>query len=139
MHLTRSLALLPAALLSFGLNAGEIPPEMLAKFVKIICTSASSTKVATKDAALSGKFTESGLAVDGGSKIAWASTEGEVASYKAAGKLVICPKIEWLTKGGSVAIIEEGGRPQIILHMGNIDASGVKLSDTILKIGKPMR
>lgn len=140
MRPIRTLPLLLVAGLSSALPAAEIPPEMLAKFVKILCGSAGGgTKVASKDAALNGKLTEAGLSIDAGSKIAWAASEADVAAYKAAGKLVICPKLEWLTKGGSVAIVEEGGRPQIILHMGNIEASGVKLSDSILKIGKPIR
>jgi hypothetical protein len=55
------------------------------------------------------------------------------------GKLIICPKLEWLPKGGSIAIVEEGGKPAIYLHMQNIGASGVTLSDAVLKIGKPAK
>ena len=40
------------------------------------------------------------------------------------------------TLGGSIAVVEEGGKPQIYLHMGNLAASGVTLSDAVLKIGK---
>ena len=41
--------------------------------------------------------------------------------------------------GGCIAIIEEGGKPAIYLHMQNINASGVALSEAILKIGKQAR
>lgn len=122
-----------------GLSAGDLPPETQAKFIKILANSAgSSGKVACSSAALQAKLAEAGVANDGGSKVAWAGSEGEVKSLKGAGKLVICGKTEWLPSGASIAIVEEGGKPQIYLHMGNIAASGVTLSDAVLKIGKKL-
>jgi len=67
--------------------------------------------------------------------VAWANSP-EAASHKAAGTFVICSKLDDLPKGGSIAIVEEGGKPQIYLHTGHISASGVTLSDSLLKIGK---
>ncbi len=119
--------------------AGELPVPLQAKFVKILCGSAGgATKVASKDASLNAEIAKIGLEVDAGSKVAWATSEGEVAAYKGAGKMVIVSKIDLLPKGGSVAVVEEGGKPQIYLNMGNIAASGVTISDTILKIGKQL-
>jgi len=124
-------------LMSTSLSAGELPADVQAKFIKILAASANSAgKVACKDAAVAGELSKAGVAADAGAKVAWAASEGEVKSLKAAGKLVICGKLDWLPAGGSIAIVEEGGKPQIYLHMGNIGASGVTLSDTILKIGK---
>jgi hypothetical protein len=130
------------SLVIFGLAAasmvaGDLPADVQAKFIKILASSANSAgKVACKDATVAAELGKIGISADAGSKVAWAGSDAEVASLKGAGKLVICGKLEWLPKGGSIAIIEEGGKPQIYLHMGNIAASGVTLSDAVLKIGK---
>lgn len=121
------------------LLGGEVPAETQAKFIRILASSAGSAgKVVCKDATLVAELGKIGVAADPGAKVAWASSEGEVKALKAAGKLVICGKLEWLPAGGAIAIVEEGGKPQIYLHMGNIGASGVTLSDTVLKIGKKL-
>ena len=124
-------------LASTGLSAGDLPADVQAKFIKILAASAGSPgKVACKDSAVVAALGGVGMTADAGAKVAWASSEGEVKSLKAAGKLVICGKLEWLPAGGAIAVVEEGGKPQIYLHMGNIAGSGVTLSDTVLKIGK---
>ena len=133
----RTFAIL--ALAFSGLSAGDLPGEVQAKFIKILASSAGSAgKVACANGALVGELTKVGVAADGGAKVAWASSEAEVKSLKGAGKLVICGKLEWLPAGGAIAIVEEGGKPQIYLHMGHIAASGVTLSDAVLKIGKKL-
>ena len=117
--------------------AGELSPDMQAKFVKILASSAGSAgKVGCSNAALQTELGKVGIANDPSAKVAWASSEAEVKALKAAGKLVLCGKLDWLSAGGSIAIVEEGGKPQIYLHMGNIAASKVPLSDAVLKIGK---
>ena len=122
-----------------ALAAGELPPETQAKFIKILASSAGSAgKVVCNNGALAGELGKVGVSPDPGSKVAWASSEAEVKSLKGAGKLVICGKLEWLSAGGSIAVVEEGGKPQIYLNMGNIAASGVTLSDAVLKIGKKL-
>ena len=119
------------------LCAGELPPEIQAKFIKIITNSSGQNgSIACKDAAMAGAIKAVGCSVDGGSKFGYATSEAEVKALKGAGKLVICPKLDLLPLGGSLAIVEENGHPQIYLHLGNIGASGLTLSDTILKIGK---
>jgi len=125
------------SLAAASLAGGELPAEVQAKFIKILAASAGSPgKVACKDAAVTGELSKAGVSADPASKVAWAASEAEVKSLKAAGKLVICGKLDWLPAGGAIAIVEESGKPQIYLHMGNIAASGVTLSDTVLKIGK---
>jgi len=135
----RIKALTAMAFAFAALSAGDLAPDQQAKFIKILASSAGSTgKVACKDAALAGELAKMGMANDAGAKVAWAASEAEVKSLKAAGKLVICGKLEWLAAGGGIAIVEEGGKPQIILSMGNIAASGITLSDAVLKIGKKL-
>lgn len=120
-----------------ALSAGDLPADIQAKFIKILAANAGSAgKVACKDPGVTAALGGAGLAADPASKVAWAGSEADVKAYKAAGKMVICGKLEWLPEGGSIALVEEGGKPQIYLHMGNIAASGITLSDAILKIGK---
>jgi len=131
-----------AAILTFafqGLSAGELPAPIQAKFIRILASSAGSAgKVYCTNAGLAKELDKVGVTADTGSKVAWASTEGEVKSFKAAGKLVICPKQEWLPVGGAIAIVEEGGKPQIYLHIGHITDSGLTISDSVLRIGKKL-
>ena len=124
------------ATLAPTLSAADLPAGLQAKFIKIIAGSGGATAVACKDSGMASEIKGVGFNVDGGSKVAYAGSEGEIAGLK--GKLIIVPKLEWLPKGGAIAIVEEGGKPAIYLHMGNIAASGVPLSDTILKIGKKL-
>lgn len=117
--------------------AGDLPPEVQAKFVRILANSAGSAgKVCCHDTGLRAELGKVGLAHDPAAKVAWAASEAEVKALKAAGKLVICGRLEWLAAGGSIAIVEEAGKPQVYLHMGNIAASEVPLSDAVLKIGR---
>jgi len=131
-----------AAILVFafhGISAGELPLPLQAKFIRILASSAGSPgKVHCTNAALAEELGKLGVSSDPGSKVAWASNEAEVKSLKAGGKLVICPKLAWLPAGGSIAIVEEGGKPQIYLHIGHISDSGLTVSDSVLKIGKKL-
>lgn len=118
-------------------TAGDLPPATTAKFLAILARSANSAgKILCNDPAVKAELGGAGLSADDGAKIAWAGSEAEVKKLKAAGKLVICGQLNHLQSGGAIAIVEEGGKPQIYLHMGNISASGVSLSDAVLKIGK---
>lgn len=118
------------------LSAGDLPAAVQAKFVKILCAAAGSPgKVACKDSEVLAELEKIGVAHDAAAKVAWGKG-GEVKALKAAGKFVICAKLDDLPAGGAIAVVEEGGKPQIYLHMGNIAASGVTLADSVLKIGK---
>lgn len=125
--------LIPALLLlAAPLPAGDVPLGVAARFVKII----SSGKVACKDGSMVAALGTVGCAVDPGSKFAWGSSEGEVKALMAAGKCVITSKVEWLSSGGTIAIVEEGGKPQMYIHTGNLGASGATLPEAVLKVSK---
>ncbi|HJV89119.1 MAG TPA: hypothetical protein VJ623_02345 [Holophagaceae bacterium] len=126
----RSLFLLPA--LCLLLTAGDVPAPIAAKLVKIV----SSGKVACKDSEMAAALTAVGVSVEPGAKFAWAASEGEVKSLKAAGKCVLGNKLEWLVSGATLVIIEEGGKPQMIIHAGNLTASGATLPEVVLKVSK---
>lgn len=130
--------LLPALLLGASQPARcDLPPELMAKFLKVICThSGSSGRISIQDAALGKALDGLGVSSDKAAKVAWATTDADVKSLAAAGKLVVCNRLALLPEGGSIAIVEEGGKPAIYLHTGNIALSGAKVSGSILKIGK---
>lgn len=125
--------ILPAVLLIAlpGL-AGEVPAPVSAKLVKIV----TSGKVACKDTEMAGELAKLGVTIDPGAKFAWAGSEGEVKSLKAAGKCVLGNKLEWLTSGATLVIILEADKPQMIIHAGNLAASGATLPDLVMKVSK---
>ena len=130
--------LLPALVLGASLPAYcVIQPELMAKFIKVIASnSGSSGKVDIKDADLAKALGGMEVAVDKSAKVAYATTEAEVKALAASGKLVICNRLALLPEGGSIAIVEEEGKPAIYLHTGHIQQSGAKVSASILKIGR---
>ena len=132
----RPLAALAALTFVMGMNAQELSPDIQAKFLKILLSSTGQFGFACSDPAFKGKLEAAGIAVSSGFKMAWASSEAEVKLLKASGKLVIVPNLAWLKAGASLALVEEDGKPQIHLNMANIKASGMVLSDTIIKMAK---
>jgi hypothetical protein len=119
-------------MLCLSLTASDVPAPISARFVKIISTG----KVACKDAEMAAALTAAGATIDPGSKFAWASSEAEVKALKAAGKCVLGNKLEWLTSGATLVIVLEGDKPQMIIHAGNLAASGASLPEAVLKVSK---
>jgi hypothetical protein len=130
--------LLPALLLGASQPAhSDIPPELMAKFLKVICTNSGSPgRISIQDGALSKAMDALGVTSDKGAKVAWATNEADIKALAAAGKLVVCNRLNLLPEGGSIAIVEEDGKPAIYLHTGHIAQSGAKVSGSILRIGK---
>lgn len=128
-----------AFFLAFGLSAQELAPEVQAKFVKLLVSATGQFGFAcNNDPPLKQSLEAAGVSVAPGFKLAWAATEAEVKTLKAEGRLVVVPKLQWLKLGGGVAIVEEEGKPQFYLNMGNVKASGLTISDAIIKIAKKM-
>jgi hypothetical protein len=115
--------------------AGELPPDVSAKLIKIIVTS-SGGKVGCRDATIKSALEAAGVPIDGSAKAAWSTNPAEIRMLKSQGKLVITNRTEHLAAGASIALTEEGGRPKIFLHPGNLAASGITLSDAVLKMGE---
>jgi hypothetical protein len=130
------IRLILASLMVLGLQAQELAPETAAKFLKVLLSSSGQFGFACNDAALKAKLEADGLSVAPGFKMAWAASEAEVKSLKAAGKVVVVPKLAWLKLGGSIALVEEDGKPQLYIHPGNLKASGMTLSDAVVKMAK---
>ncbi len=116
-------------------SAGELPPEVAAKLVRIIAT-ATGGKVSCRDSAMKAALEGAGVTVDGDSKIVWATNPVEIKMLRSQNRLVITGNKSFLANGASIAIVEDGGKPKIYIHQPNIAASGVTLSDAIYKVGE---
>jgi len=115
--------------------AGDLPPEIAAKLIKIIAT-ATGGKVSCRDAAMKTALEGAGITVDADSKIVWATNPVEIKMLRSQNRLVITGNKSYLTSGAGIAIVEDGGKPKIFIHQPNIAASGVTLSDAIYKVGE---
>ena len=121
---------------TLGMHAQTAPLEIQAKFVKILLSSAGQFGFACNDANLKAKLEAMGVSVGPGFKYAWGSSEAEVRALKAQDRFIICPTVDWLKSGGCIAIVEEGGKPTLYIHVANTKASGVTVSDAISRIAK---
>lgn len=126
-----------ATLLGLSLSAGELPAETTAKIVKVIVNGAGG-KINCRDSAMKSILEANSVSTDGNASIIWSSAPGEIKMLKGQHKLIICSRTEFLAMGAAIAIIEDGGKPKIYLHPGNIAASGITLSDAVLKIGEKL-
>lgn len=129
-----SLAIL-AATLGFSLSAGELPTEMTAKIVKVI-VNGTGGRIVCRDGAMKSALESNSVSTEGNSNIVWSSNPSEIRMLKSQRKLIISNKSEHLAMGAGIAITEDGGKPKIYLHPGNIAASGVAVSDAVMKIGE---
>lgn len=132
----RRLVLCAAAfLLTLGLGAEDL--EMQAKFVKVLVSSTGQFGICcNNDPALKKTLEKVGISVSPGFKLAWASSEAEVKTLKADGRLVVVPKLDWLKAGAGIAVVNVEGLPQLYVNMANVKASGLTLPDAIIKIAK---
>ncbi|MDP2876942.1 MAG: hypothetical protein Q8O00_12220, partial [Holophaga sp.] len=84
------------------LPAGDLPPEVAAKLVKIIAT-ASGGKVSCRDSGMKAALEAAGVTVDGDSRVVWATNPVEIKMLK--GRLIIVGRKEFLSAGASIAIV----------------------------------
>ncbi|MDR3682997.1 MAG: hypothetical protein P4L11_04635 [Geothrix sp.] len=123
-------------LIATGLLSQDLPMAAQAKFLKSILSAAGQFGFACSDPVLKPQLEANGVSVSPGFKMAWGGSEAEARALKAEGKLVIVPRLSWLKTGGSIAIVEEDGKPAIYLNTVNVKASGMQLPDVILKMAK---
>ena len=129
------LKLILPALSAFTLQAGELGPDVEAKFIKAIIASSGSNKVACTDAALKVALEAQGVVVDASAAIVWSTNALDAKMMKASGRLVVTNKRE-LAANACVLVQEEGGRPKIFLNTINLKAARVQLGDAVLKIAE---
>jgi len=128
-------ALIVLGLATAGLFAQEPSLIFQVKFLRILMSSTGQYGIACPDAAMKAKLESTGINIAPTWKLALANTEEEVRAMKKAGKLVVVTNPAWLSIGGGIAVTDVDGKPQIRLNNANIKASGVVLSDTIIKMG----
>jgi hypothetical protein len=133
MNVLRTLLLAVAAVATLAVRAGELTPEVEAKFLKVIVTSSGASKISCSDPARKAALEAQGLTVDASAPIVWVTAANEAKALKAMGKLVIS-NTRNLAASASVLIEEDGGRPKIFLNTANLHASKVQLGDVVLKI-----
>jgi hypothetical protein len=110
--------------------------DLQAKFVKVLLASTGQFGFACNEPALKAKLESMGVSVGPGFKLAWGSSEPEVRALKAQGRFIVCPNVDWLKDGASLAIVDAGGKPELYLDPANVKASGMALPDAIAHIAK---
>jgi len=125
-----------ALVFTAGMQAQESALDTQAKFVKVLLSSTGQFGFACNEPALKAKLESMGVSVGPGFKLAWGSSEPEVRALKAQGRFIVCPSAEWLKSGACLALVDEGGKPQLYMSPANVKASGVTLSDAIARIAK---
>jgi hypothetical protein len=114
-----------------------VSPGELTSFLKVISASAGAPgRIACKDMDLSIQLKKNGLSPDAKAPLAWAANEEQLRGYLAEGKLVVTGDAGLLAAGAGIAIVRENGKPVIRVQACNLAASGVTLSDALLKISK---
>lgn len=133
MKLFRTLLLAVASVATFAAQAGDLAPEVEAKFLKVIVSSTGTSRIACADPVLKAALEAQGVTVDPSAQVIWVTGMSEARAGKAMGKLVITPKRD-LVASVAVLLEEDGGRPKIFLNTSNLHAAKVQLGDTVLKI-----
>ncbi|NTV73729.1 MAG: hypothetical protein HGA66_05930 [Holophaga sp.] len=134
MNYTKTFLLAAAAVATLAVRA-ELTPEVEAKFLKAIIASSGTNKIACDDAALKGALEAQGIVVDSGASICWVTNPNIAKTMKQFGRLVITNRRD-LAGSASVLIVEDNGRPKLILNTANLKTAKVQLSDAVLKIAE---
>jgi hypothetical protein len=132
------LPIIPALVLSMATPA---PPtvEELAPYLKMLCAQAGSPgRVACRDADMAMALKKEGVSLDARSGVAWASSSAQARAFAQDGKFVVVGEEQLLADGASLALTREGGRILLLLHRKNSQATGVPLSDALLKLARMM-
>jgi hypothetical protein len=119
--------------------AGDLAAPTVAKFIRVIASASGGSKVVCSDREIAGELTAINVPMEGDGKLVWATTEKDVTKFAKQGKLVICGSQDLLNAGAALAIVAEGGRPTIYISAKNLAASGITLSDSVMKIGKVVK
>lgn len=118
-------------------QAGDLSPEIQAKFIKVIVSSSSTGKISCSDGPLKAALEAQGVSVDSSAMIAWVTSAGEAKMLKTSGRLIIAGRRELL--GNACVVLEEdGGRPKLLLNTANLKGSRIQLSDAVMKIGEKL-
>jgi hypothetical protein len=116
------------------LSAEDVPAPTMAKFLGVLAKMAGHpNQVACRNLEVRQELKKLGIKVDDASVVAYAVSEAEVTELYKAKKLVVCPRLEWLPKGASIAILPEEEKPSIYLHLRHVEAAGVQFSKNLFR------
>ena len=134
--MNRMMSTAVALVFTLGLQAQGAPLDIQAKFVKVLLSSTGQFGFACNEPGLKARLEAMGVSVGPGFKLAWGSTEPEVRALKAQGRFILCPNPDWLKAGASLAILDDGGRPELFMDPANVKASGIVLPDAIAHLAR---
>jgi hypothetical protein len=125
---------LTLAVLALPLAGGELPVPAAAKLLALISRGAGENgRITCKNAEMVAELGKIGSEVNAASRVAWATTAEEVRMFTLQRKCVVANDPKFLSAGAGVVICEDGGKPKLMLNTRAISASGVTLSDQIVK------
>lgn len=130
---------LPALILLLGLPtaAPRLSPAELSPFLKVISAGAGAPgRVACRDIDEAIQMKKDGLSPDAKAPVAWAANAAQIKAYLAEGKLVVTGDPADFEAGASIVVTRESGKPVLIIDNRNAAASGIALSDTVMKIAR---
>jgi len=133
MNVKRVLLQVLIASAASAVWAVDLSPDVLAKFIKI---AASDGKVSCKDPALKSSLEAAGVVIDSGASVVWCTNAGEIKMAKMQGKLALVGRPELMSAGGGVAILNDGGKPKIIVNKAAIAASNANISPMLFKVSE---
>ena len=122
---------------SLAVQAGELSPEVTAKFLKVIVSTSGQGKIACSDSTMKSALEAQGISVDSSSPVVWCTNPTEAKMQRAMGKLVVVGRRD-LGAMACIVIAEDSGRPKLVLNTNNLRSSKVTLSDAIMKIGEKL-
>ena len=131
----RALLTIGLSLVAMAAQAGDLAPDVASKFIKIIA-STTGGKVFTRDPGMKSSLEAAGVTVDASAKVYWCTTPSEVKMAAQQRRLCVVGHSGLLGAGAAVALIEDGGRPKIMINKTAVDASGVSLPDMIFKVSQ---
>jgi len=133
----RSLTLCLALLTALAGGTPRLAPGELSPFLRVISASLGSPgRVACRDIDLSMQFKKDGLSPDPRSPMAFAASPEQIRTYLAEGKLVVCGEEAGLKLGAGIAVFKDKGKPIMVVNRTNVAATGLTLSDALLKIAR---
>jgi hypothetical protein len=114
--------------------AGELSSSAVARFLLVISKGAGEGgKVMCSNESMASELRRAGVDVVSSGRVAWASGGAEARTYQMQGRLVVCGDLSTFRTAGAIALLEEDGKPKMLLNTKNVAKSGVAISDQILK------
>jgi hypothetical protein len=127
----------PALIFSLAspLAAEGVPVEEAAKFLLILASSAGSEgRIACREMDMAMQLKKREISVDARANVAWAFTAEQTKFFSAQGKLVVCSSRKLFQEGGAIAFERANGRLTVFYHPGNLERSGVRLPESMLRV-----